>query len=161
MIKTLIKKIILYVLIIISFLGNTGWIFSSKVKNTEKDVSPKNLDLIIKDKPVEKIIGDNPEILSWKGSTPPFSYRNYNSQKNSNGIPQHGQVAFLTNINSTASVSIAVANFDYIVDSNYAIINEMRDINIDIVEPKSFLAINLNEEWKENINFYSGHSKKV
>lgn len=164
----LIKKITTYLLIIIAVLGNTGWISSVKIKDVKKEGMSKNFGSTFNEelqyKPAEKNLERNSEILSLKRPTPSLSYRNYYGQKIPNEIPQSGQVALLINSTSSSSVVMAVTNFDYITDQNHTIINEIRDINIDIVEPKGFLARNLNEEWKGDIDFYSNysdHSRKI
>ncbi len=132
------KKIISYLFIVIAVLGNTGWFSLLKMKEVRKET-----------------VGNNAEILSFEKPTPPLFYRNYIDSRILNGLSQSGEASFLVNTDST---TIAVTSFEYIADPAYITINDIQDISIDLAEPKSFLARNLNKEWKENIDFYSNSS---
>ena len=164
MITKLIKKITPYLLIIVAVLGNTGWISSLRAKETKKEDSSKKPDFTFNEglqcKPVGKTFDYKPEILSWKNPMPSSLYRSYNGQNPQNEIPQSGQaVVSMSGLDSSASTHLALINLDCTTDPIHTIINEIQDISIDIVEPKSFLARNLNEEWKKDIDFHSNQRK--
>ena len=163
MITKLVKKITPYFLIIIAVLGNTGWISSVRAKETKKEDLSKNSKSIFNEelqyKPVEKTFGHNSEILSLKKIEPSLLYRNYNRSKTQNGIPQPMQVPLLVNASGTSSVMMAVVNIDYTTNPIHTTINEVKNMSIDIAELKSFLAKNLNEEWKRDIDFHSNQRK--
>ena len=161
MIIKLLKKIVSYFFLAIAIFGNTGWFSLLKTKEFKNETPAKNQNFTFKEalqcRPTEKTFDYKPEILSWKNPAPSSLYRSYNGQNHQNETPQSGHVAFFINATSSSSVVMTVTNFDYITDPTHTIINEIRDINIDIVEPKSLLARNLNEEWRENIDFYSDY----
>lgn len=169
MLTKLIKKIVSYFLLVIAIFGNTGWFSSPKTKELKNEAPAKNQNFTFEEalrcRLAEKTFDYKPEILSWKNPMPSSLYRSYDGQNHQNEIPQSGQaVVFISGLDSSASTHLALINLDYTIDPIHTIINEIRDINIDIVEPKSLLARNLNEEWKESIDFYSDypdHPRKI
>lgn len=157
MIKKLIKKITPYLLIAIAFLGNTNWIPSVKIKDVKKEdlskISDSTFSEVLQYKPAEEVVECDSEILSIKKPVSSLVFRNYDGQKIINEISQSSQATLLVNVNSSTSV-MSVINFEYINSRNHtSIISEIKDISIDVAEPKIFLAKNLNEEWKKILIF--------
>lgn len=151
MIIKLLKKIIPYLLVIVATFGNTGLFPSPKAKEIERKEPPKNPGFPPEEqmqfKPVVAPIVYKPETPLLRRPTPSLLYKGYNGQN----IPQKtqsGQIAFfLTNADSTSAIRQVIIDFDYTTTG-------LQAMNVDIAEPKDFLASNLNEKLRERIDFY-------
>lgn len=120
---------------------------------------------LIKAKSVEEEASPEVPIITHSSNTALFEkspstsvYKNYDSQNSAKEIPQPGQASFfLTNLSSSASV-VSVINFDYAINPTTSIIEEVRYKGVGIINPKDYLAADLNKELKEKIDFDSDTS---
>lgn len=145
MIKKLIRKTIPIFSLLVAVIGNTG-LFSLTKTRVEKEV------------PLERpSYFTAPEVSSFKMPKPSLTYEIPNSQNTSQGTPKSGQFAFPMVINATSSIAVinpVVVDFDYLANPAHTI-SEIQDVKINIEDYKTFLATNLNKEWKGKSAFYS------
>jgi len=169
MIIKLFKKIVSYFLLAIAVFGNTGLFSSAKIKAIEKETPLQKTNFVFEEKlqcRAKEVIFDsrNSENLFIREPAPSLTYNSYHDRQSIPfGFPKPEQSTYSYVMFSTDSTAVAypiIINIDYATNPARTLINEIRDININIVEPKSFLAKNLNEEWKKSIDFYSNSSAK-
>ena len=166
MIAKIIKKFISYFFLAIAVFGNTGLFSLVKTKEVEKEAFVKKPSFVFEEKlqcaTKEKFFNYyNYKNLVIKKSAPSLTYNSYRNERSIPfGFPQPEQSTYsyvILNLDSSAMAYPVVINLDYTTNTTHTAINEIQNISIDIKEPKEFLARNLNEEWKESIEFYSKH----
>lgn len=158
MIAKLFRKIILLFSLAATLLGNTGLFSLAKTKQTAKEV--------LSEKPIyvfeEKLqCREKKTVFNYRNSTNPKFEKpdpilalDYQKEEVFGGLPLPEQSTFAYAVDgSTTSMQIVFVNVDYTTWDG------IQSIEVELSEPREFLAKNLNQECKDVIIFSSNKDK--
>ncbi|MDP3882606.1 MAG: hypothetical protein Q8Q48_00935 [Candidatus Staskawiczbacteria bacterium] len=140
MIKKIFEKFFSSLLVILALLGLVGF-SSARTKEIKKET-------ILNDIQKERT-------LSIEKPKTDLFYKNYDKKRIEHQLPESGQMVAMVSMSGTNSIVIATVDFDYTANTTNTTVT-IKDV--DLLEPKSLLARNSNEELEENIDFYSNYS---